>query len=464
MPFDPANYEGQDRLAHIEKYMSGMTPTADSTGLVSTTLGGLSITGTTLTDDFERTGTFAGSDSTSGHTWSVTGTGTFSLSGGNLISNTVGAAYAQMELDTVPNEIGGNASWVTAAGATASSATLICGDNTLLASAVSSWNAVHLTMDNTSWRLQLVQAGAFTTLASAATSGLIDSGTKPVSLAISGNTATYVTTDGLRRSTTDSRIGTLAGKYVIYELITSGTGPAVRWESVYAKETVPLGTLLGTLLGATRRYRSTIKANKLLLDRGVGFTDTLTNLYCSTLNNLKTDGLFHGALGLAADNGILTLSQSVKIQSGPGAPNGVVTAVVGSVYLQNDGAAGKTQWVKETGTGNTGWTQASRVSGITALTYGPTVSIDASLDDFFTLNVTNGTAFTISAPTNAGTGRILMLDITNSSGGAMGVITWDPVFKRDASFANPANGKRRTIQFYYDGTNWVQVGASSADI
>jgi hypothetical protein len=41
--------------------------------------------------------------------------------------------------------------------------------------------------------------------------------------------------------------------------------------------------------------------------------------------------------------------------SGSGAPNGVVTASVGSLYTRTDGAAGTTLYVKESGTGNTGW-------------------------------------------------------------------------------------------------------------
>ncbi len=41
--------------------------------------------------------------------------------------------------------------------------------------------------------------------------------------------------------------------------------------------------------------------------------------------------------------------------SGSGTPEGAVTAVVGSLYTRTDGAAGTTLYVKETGTGNTGW-------------------------------------------------------------------------------------------------------------
>lgn len=41
--------------------------------------------------------------------------------------------------------------------------------------------------------------------------------------------------------------------------------------------------------------------------------------------------------------------------SGAGTPEGVISAVVGSLYTRTDGGAATTLYVKETGTGNTGW-------------------------------------------------------------------------------------------------------------
>ncbi|MEK3787552.1 pyocin knob domain-containing protein [Paenibacillus sp. FSL K6-1230] len=40
---------------------------------------------------------------------------------------------------------------------------------------------------------------------------------------------------------------------------------------------------------------------------------------------------------------------------GSGSPEGAVTAPVGRLYLRSDGYAGETLYIKETGTGNTGW-------------------------------------------------------------------------------------------------------------
>lgn len=58
--------------------------------------------------------------------------------------------------------------------------------------------------------------------------------------------------------------------------------------------------------------------------------------------------------------------------AGSGSPESVVTATVGSLYLRTDGAGGTCLYVKETGSGNTGWvtvTTASTVVGGTPVGY-----------------------------------------------------------------------------------------------
>ena len=44
-----------------------------------------------------------------------------------------------------------------------------------------------------------------------------------------------------------------------------------------------------------------------------------------------------------------------SVLTGNGSPEGVVTASVGRMYTRKDGGAGTTLYVKESGTGNTGW-------------------------------------------------------------------------------------------------------------
>jgi hypothetical protein len=44
-----------------------------------------------------------------------------------------------------------------------------------------------------------------------------------------------------------------------------------------------------------------------------------------------------------------------RLKAGTGSPENVVAATVGSIYLRTDGGASTTLYVKESGTGNTGW-------------------------------------------------------------------------------------------------------------
>lgn len=70
--------------------------------------------------------------------------------------------------------------------------------------------------------------------------------------------------------------------------------------------------------------------------------------------------------------------------SGSGSPEGVVTAIVGSTYRRTNGGASTTFYIKESGSGNTGWVATGAVgaggvssfakSGATALTGAVTVS------------------------------------------------------------------------------------------
>jgi hypothetical protein len=71
-------------------------------------------------------------------------------------------------------------------------------------------------------------------------------------------------------------------------------------------------------------------------------------------------------------------------------------------------------------------------------TYSASIDIDASLGCEFEISVTDGNAFTINNPTNTLDGQQITFRIRNSSGGAMGVITWASEYHM-ASFTNPAD-------------------------
>lgn len=106
-----------------------------------------------------------------------------------------------------------------------------------------------------------------------------------------------------------------------------------------------------------------------------------------------------------------------------------------------------------------------KATGSTVLTYGTTVNTDASLNDIFVVNATNGTAFTIANPTNAAD-KVITYIIMNSSGGAMGAITWGGDFKLAGAFTNPGNGFLRTISFARSAGvgYWCEVARTTTDM
>lgn len=103
-------------------------------------------------------------------------------------------------------------------------------------------------------------------------------------------------------------------------------------------------------------------------------------------------------------------------------------------------------------------------TGRVVLTYSATIATDASLGNSFSITATNGTAFTISSPTNLITGQRLTYTIRNTSGGALGAITWGATFKINATAIAPATGTSRSIEFLYDGVNLVEQFRGALDV
>jgi hypothetical protein len=99
----------------------------------------------------------------------------------------------------------------------------------------------------------------------------------------------------------------------------------------------------------------------------------------------------------------------------------------------------------------------------TAVTYSASMTADASTGNTFVITATDGTAFAINAPTNVTSGQRITFTVRNTSGGVLGVVTWNAVFKM-ATWTQPANGNSRSIDFVYDGTNWVEVARTPSDI
>lgn len=81
----------------------------------------------------------------------------------------------------------------------------------------------------------------------------------------------------------------------------------------------------------------------------------------SRIIGVDASGSTHTAINISYDptiaqfNAAINLNGDVTWSSGAGSPEGAVTANRGSLYSRTDGGAGTTLYVKESGTGNTGW-------------------------------------------------------------------------------------------------------------
>ena len=117
------------------------------------------------------------------------------------------------------------------------------------------------------------------------------------------------------------------------------------------------------------------------------------------------------------------------------------------------------------GTGCPGGVQTSSrfVAGRAIVGWGTSTTLDASLANEFVITPTANNAWTLNAPTSARTGQRITIQIRATLGYAIGALTWDAVFKV-AAWTNPADGYSRAIDFIYNGTNWIEVSRTPADV
>lgn len=109
------------------------------------------------------------------------------------------------------------------------------------------------------------------------------------------------------------------------------------------------------------------------------------------------------------------------------------------------------------------WSSLQTVGNFT-IAYSASMTPDASSARNI-ITATNNTAFTINAPVNgpSSLGGKLTLIIRNTSGGALGVVTWNVIYKM-STWTSPATANSRSIAFDWDGTNWVQSSQTGVDI
>jgi hypothetical protein len=97
------------------------------------------------------------------------------------------------------------------------------------------------------------------------------------------------------------------------------------------------------------------------------------------------------------------------------------------------------------------------------LTYSASMTPNMLAGSLVRIVATDSTPFTINAPLNASSGGSMTLVILNTSGGALGTITWNSVFKL-STWTSPAKGFNRSISFVYDGAHWVESSQVGVDV
>jgi hypothetical protein len=103
--------------------------------------------------------------------------------------------------------------------------------------------------------------------------------------------------------------------------------------------------------------------------------------------------------------------------------------------------------------------------GYLVVAYSSSVTFDAGAANIFDITATNGTAFTINSPSNVTGGNEFAVTIRNTSGVALGAITWGTSFKLAGAWISPATGNNRSIKFITDASGVChELCRSAADV
>jgi len=117
----------------------------------------------------------------------------------------------------------------------------------------------------------------------------------------------------------------------------------------------------------------------------------------------------------------------------------------------------------------TGYTNTANFIGPVSVVYSANITLNTSSGKYFRITPTNSNAFALELPINNSLGNEITIEIRNTTGGALGALSWvATAFSgwklAGGAWVQPATGKKRTITFYYDGGIWIELARSSADI
>ena len=99
-----------------------------------------------------------------------------------------------------------------------------------------------------------------------------------------------------------------------------------------------------------------------------------------------------------------------------------------------------------------------------SLAYGSVVQSGIGGNRFCRLVITDQRDFLIEPPQMAASGMVVQYDIVNERTRRPGRMRWSGGFRLAGRVSAPGPGRRRTITFYCDGRDWVEIGRSASDL
>lgn len=102
---------------------------------------------------------------------------------------------------------------------------------------------------------------------------------------------------------------------------------------------------------------------------------------------------------------------------------------------------------------------------VTAPTYGASITINNDLGDDFYITATNGTAFTVMAPSNVVFSQRITITIFNNTAATLGTVTWS-AYALNSRWLNPLPGCSRSIDFQLNSatSTWTEIGGTPSDV
>lgn len=204
------------------------------------------------------------------------------------------------------------------------------------------------------------------------------------------------------------------------------------------------------------------------VDNGMGYTKISNNEFIE----LTPDSLTNPPMGIHinAGGGFTTLvidgNQFIDDRGVPQFNYGIYldSGTITDLYLGPQVYKGiaTANYTEAGGLTVTNWLGPQR-SAMATITYSASMTPNASAGKNQVITATNNSAFTINAPIRPRVGDDLTIKIRNTSGGALGAATWDAVFGMSA-WTQPATGFSRSITFHYDGSLWIEISRTPADV